>query len=68
MTKVRVSAYMAAEGVSLRDAFCSTTFRGDLEWDDSDVTEGKVSAGYVAAEGVSLRNTFFSMIYSGGLE
>lgn len=39
MTEVKVSAYIVAEGVSLRDTFLPNIYGGDLEWDDSGVTE-----------------------------
>lgn len=64
MTEAKVSAYMAAEGVSLRDTFLSTTHSGDLEWDDSGVTEAYVSA-FMTAEGVSLRNEFCCTTFRG---
>ena len=43
-------AYAKSDDRPLRNAFFCATDRGDLEWDDSGVTEAKVSV-YMAAEG-----------------
>ena len=60
-------AYAKCDGRPLRDAFFCATDRGDLEWDDSGVTEAKVPV-YMAAEGVPLRNAFLSTAYRGDLK